>query len=114
MSDSTAQTIEKVHVMRTPGLCGGKPCIAGSRIRVQDIYVWHELQGKSPDEIVNSFPQLTLADVYAALAYFWDNREEILRQMKEQDEFVERMKKENPSKLAQRLAQRGSQDALSS
>ena len=55
-----------------PDVLGGKPCIAGTRIRVQDIYQWHELQGKSPDEIVSSFPQLTMADVYAALAYFWD------------------------------------------
>lgn len=99
MSQAAATVPEKVHIVRTPGVCGGKPCIAGSRIRVQDVYVWHELQGRSPDEIVSSFPQLTLADVYAALAYFWDYREEILREMREQEELVQQMKAQCPSKL---------------
>src|SRR5882757_5718759 len=64
------------HITQTPGICGGKPCIAGSRIRVQDIYVWHELQSRSVEEIITKFPQLTHADVYAALTYFWDNRQD--------------------------------------
>jgi uncharacterized protein (DUF433 family) len=100
--------------MCTPGVCGGKPCIAGSRIRVQDVYVWHDLQGKSPDEIVSSFPQLTLADVYAALAYFWDHRDEVLKQMKQQDQLVEEMKAQFPSKLPERLKAKNGGDAISS
>ena len=55
------------HIESTPGVCGGKPRIAGHRIRVEDIAVWHEQQGLSPDEIVAQFPQITLADVYDAL-----------------------------------------------
>ena len=55
------------HIEIKPEVCGGRPCIAGTRIRVQDIYVWHDLQGLSADEIVSRFPNLTLADVYAAL-----------------------------------------------
>ena len=51
-----------------PHICGGRPCVAGTRIRVQDIYVWHELSGQTADEIVSRFPQLTMSDVYAALA----------------------------------------------
>lgn len=65
------------HIEKKPGVCGGKACVTGIRIRVQDVYVWHELQGRSPDEIVTSFPQLTLADVPAALAYYWDHVQEI-------------------------------------
>ncbi len=60
------------HVEITPGVCGGRPCVAGTRIRVLDVVIWSEL-GQSPDEIVASFPQLTLADVHAALAYYWFN-----------------------------------------
>src|SRR5438552_513995 len=41
------------HIESKATVCGGKPCIAGTRIRVQDIYVWHELQGQSADEIVS-------------------------------------------------------------
>lgn len=65
------------HITKTPGICGGRPCIAGHRIRVQDIVVWHEMRGYCPDEIVDMFPGITLADVYAALAYYFDHREEI-------------------------------------
>jgi uncharacterized protein (DUF433 family) len=59
--------VSREHIEVTPGRCGGKPRIAGTRIHVQDIYVWHQLQGQSADEIVANFPHLTLADVYGAL-----------------------------------------------
>jgi uncharacterized protein (DUF433 family) len=64
------------HIEITPGTCAGKPRIAGHRIRVQDIALWTE-EGQSADEIVAEYPQLTLSDVYAALAYYHDHREEI-------------------------------------
>jgi len=44
---------------------------------VADIAVWHELRGYSADEIVELFPGLTLGQVYAALAYYFDHRQEI-------------------------------------
>jgi uncharacterized protein (DUF433 family) len=92
------------HVEARPGVCGGMPCVAGTRIRVQDIYVWHELQGLSADEIVSRFPQLTLADVYAALTYYWDRRDEIRRQMDEETKLVEELKAKHLSPLAEKLA----------
>jgi uncharacterized protein (DUF433 family) len=51
------------HIEKIPGVCGGRACIAGHRIRVQDIVAWHERRGYSPDEIVDLFPGITLADV---------------------------------------------------
>lgn len=92
------------HIESKPGVCGGKPCIAGTRIRVQDIYVWHELQGQSADEIVSRFPHITMADVYAALSYCWDHRAELQQQMQEEDALVASMKQKNPSLLKQKLA----------
>jgi uncharacterized protein (DUF433 family) len=88
------------HIEITPGVCGGKPRIVGHRIRVQDIAVWHEFH-LSPDEIVAQFPQITLADIYAALSYYHDHREEIHRQMEEAEKLAERLKKQNPSRLPQ-------------
>jgi uncharacterized protein (DUF433 family) len=83
----------------------GNPCIAGTGIRVWDVYVLHERQGRSPDEIVAAFSHLTLADVHAALAYYWDNKVEIDRQMKEADEFVEQLRAASgPGPLARKLA----------
>lgn len=87
------------HIEMTPDVCGGKPRIAGTRIRVEDIVVWHELQGKSPNEIVADFPQLSLADVHAALAYYFDHLDEIQRQMHEAREYAAKMKASIPSKL---------------
>jgi len=106
MSSSTAE-----HVDVKPGRCGGKPCIAGTRIRVWDIHVWHELRGLSPAEIVTQFPQLTLADVYAALAYYHDHREEIQQQMREADELVEQMKAQSGPSLIERMRERDIADA---
>jgi uncharacterized protein (DUF433 family) len=90
------------HIQSQPEVCGGKPCITGTRIRVQDVYVWHELDGLSADEIVSRYPQVTLADVYAALSYYWDHRDEIQRQMHEESAFVDAIKKTSPSPLAQK------------
>src|SRR3954447_3746129 len=108
MSATSAQTPPQ-YVSSTPGVCGGKPCIAGTRIRVQDVYVWHELQGLSADEIVSRFQHITMADVYAALSYYWDNRDEIQRQMQEETEFVEQMKAKHLSPLKEKLAAKNAQ-----
>jgi len=92
------------HIESHPGRCGGKPCVAGTRIRVWDVYVWHELQGKSAEEIVTDFPQLTRADVHAASAYYWDNRESIEWEMKEAEDFVADLKaKLGPGPLAAKM-----------
>jgi uncharacterized protein (DUF433 family) len=79
------------HIEITPGTCAGKPRIAGHCIRVQDIVLWTE-EGQSADEIVAEFPQLTLSDVYAALAFYHDHREQIDRDIREDEEFFNRLK----------------------
>jgi uncharacterized protein (DUF433 family) len=78
------------HIDHTPGTCGGKPRVAGTRIRVQDIVLWIE-QGRSPDQIVTDYPQLTHGDVYAALTYYHDNRKLIEQHIREADELIDRM-----------------------
>ena len=64
------------HIESTPDVCGGKPRVAGRRITVHHIAVWHERLGRSADEIAREH-QLSLAQVHAALAYYFDNRAEI-------------------------------------
>ena len=71
---------------------------------MQDIYIWHELQGLSADEIVSRFPQITMADVYAALTYYWDHRDEIQLQMQNDADFIENLKQKYPSALNKNLA----------
>lgn len=82
------------HIESTPEVCGGRPRVAGTRIRVQDVYVWHELQGRSPDDIVASFPSLTLGDVHAALAYYFDHRDEIASHIRADADFVQQLRSE--------------------
>jgi|SRR4028118_272824 len=91
------------HIEITPGICGGKPRITGHRIRVQDVVIWHEQMGMSPDEIVDRYPTITLADVYAALAYYHDHLEEIRQQIRESEAFVRELQAKTPSKVQQKL-----------
>jgi uncharacterized protein (DUF433 family) len=106
------------HIEITPGICGGKPRIAGHRIRVQDIAIWHERMGLSPDEILLHYPLLhypmiTLADVYAALAYYYDHRDEIQQQIQAGEEFAAQIQAEFPSKLQQKLTANAENDSIS-
>lgn len=94
------------HIEKQEGVCGGKARVSGTRIRVQDIYIWNELQGRSPDEIVSDFPQLTLADVHAALAYYWDHTDEIQKELIEADSLLEEIRRTSPSPLAKKLGEK--------
>ncbi len=96
-----ARVLDK-HIEITPGIAGGKPRIAGRRITVQNIVIWHERLGKSVDEISSEY-DLSLAAVYAALAYYFDHVEEINKSIKEGEAFAEQMRKQNVSVLEQKL-----------
>lgn len=91
------------HIDITPGVVGSKPRIAGHRITVQNVVIWHERLGKSADEIGTEY-DLTLADVYAALAYYFDHRAEIDESIREGNAFAEALRERTPSKLSRKLA----------
>ena len=93
------------HIEITPGIASGKPRIAGRRITVQNVVVWHEHLGQSADEI-SAAHDLSLADVYAALAYYFDHRETIDRELDESEAFVEALRQQTPSLLRQKLQER--------
>jgi uncharacterized protein (DUF433 family) len=71
-------------------VCGGRLRIDGTRITVNQIVVWYK-QGYSAEEIVSEYPQLSLAQVYTALAYYHVNREEIEADLLAEKEEVERL-----------------------
>ena len=91
------------HIEITPGIVGGKARIAGRRIAVQDIVIWHERMGKSTDEIATEY-DLTLADVYAALTYYFDHRAEVDKSIREGDAFAEALRQRTTPKLKGKLA----------
>jgi uncharacterized protein (DUF433 family) len=94
------------HIEIRQGISGLKPVIAGHRIRVVDIVVMHEDQGHTPAEIVELLPTITLADVHAALAFYWDNKEAFDRWFDEEEKFVEEMRSTHVSPLERKLSQR--------
>ncbi len=76
--------------------------IAETRVRVQDIYAQAEIHGRTPEEIVEGLPHLTLGQVHAALSYFHDHRDEILQEMREDEAFVDALRAANGPSLLER------------
>ena len=91
------------RITKTPGILGGKACIAGHRIRVMDIVVWHEDLSMSPDEIVAAYPALILSDIHAALAYYFDNVAEIRDDIRHNEDVADQLRTQFPSKLKEKL-----------
>ena len=81
-------------IVRTPDICGGRPRIAGTGVSVRRIVGWYKL-GRSPEEIVDTFGHITLAQVHAALAYYHANREEIEADIAAEEIEVERLEREH-------------------
>lgn len=80
------------HIEQSPDICGGKPHIAGRRITINNIVVLHSIQDWSVDEIAEEL-ELTPGQIYAALSYYHDHKEEIDRAIREADEEADRVGK---------------------
>jgi uncharacterized protein (DUF433 family) len=86
------------HISTQANIANGKPCITGTRIRVQDVYVWHEIPGQSADNIASEY-NLSLVQIYAALTYAFDHLETIRETIRESEDFNNNLKQKYPSKL---------------
>ena len=90
------------HIEIIPDVRGGRPRIAGTRITVADIVIMHLRLGQSLEEIAGKY-DLDLADVYAALAYYYDHRSEIDGSIEADEAFAEAFRRNNPSLLQAKL-----------
>ena len=97
----TTQGLDR-HIDCSPGFAGGKPRISGSRITVADIAIWHLRMGKSVDEICSEH-DLAMADIHAALAYYFDHRDDIDRSIDDSDAFATSLRASTPSLLERKL-----------
>ena len=87
------------HIAISEDVAGGKPRIAGHRITVQHIVIWHERMGLSADEIASNHG-LSLAEIYAALTYYYDHRQEIDEAILADESYVSELRKRITSKLS--------------
>ena len=74
--DNEKSELPHPHITRTPGVCGGRPIVRGTRVPVQIIAGYHKL-GMSVDNILAGLPHLTPAQVFDALSYYHDHQAEI-------------------------------------
>lgn len=96
-SEAHTTRTEYAHIVHTPGLLGGEARIDGHRIRARDVMAARDRGGLTPEEIASTvYPSLTLAQVYAALAYCEDHREEIGRAVDDEARAVEEFCREHP------------------
>ena len=77
-------------IVRSPEALGNRPRIAGSRVSVQRIVAWYK-RGLNAEEISERIGTVNLAQVYAALAYYHSNREEIEGYLAEEKAEYERL-----------------------
>jgi uncharacterized protein (DUF433 family) len=96
-----AKSVE--HIQVSPEIRAGKPCIAGTRMAVEDVAVMHLKLGQSLIEIAGLYG-LSLGAVHAAMAYYFDHREIIDRRTAEESAVVAAMEAENVSPLQAKLA----------
>lgn len=66
----------------------GVPIIAGTTMKVVELVEAQMAYGWSPEELHLNHRYLTMSQILSALAYYWDNKEELDAQIKARDEYV--------------------------
>lgn len=87
------------YIVRNPGIAGGTPIIKGTRVTIRCVAGYCQM-GMSVDDILNTLAHLTPSQVHSALAYYFDNKEEIERDLEESSdvEVWKRQVKSHPKK----------------
>jgi len=88
------------HITKIPGVCGGRPAIDHTRVRVLNIVYLHK-EGYTPEQMLDEYP-LTLAQVHAALAYYYDHQDEIEGYIKEDEAWDEEHERDKAEFLSKR------------
>ncbi len=97
------QPISTEHIAIDASYCFGKPRIAGTRMPVATIAKLYLEMGESLEDIVQEY-DLSLASVYAAMAYYYDHRQDIDRHTAESEAYVEQIRRNStPSPLQEKL-----------
>jgi len=76
-----------------------RPVVSGTDIKVSQVASEYEHLGMTPDDIVAAHPHLSLADVHAALAYYYDHRDAIRREWQQAESVITALRARFPSRL---------------
>ncbi len=79
VKETAVHSMAYPHIVKVEGVCGGEALIEGTRIAVWHIVGYYYKVGMSVEEILAEWDYLTPGQVFSALAYYHDNREEIER-----------------------------------
>jgi uncharacterized protein (DUF433 family) len=86
--------IQSINLIATdPNIRNGRPCIADTSIEVSVIVIAKVVRGLEPDEIAADY-DLSLSQVYAALAYYYENKQPIDASINERRQLAQKMKEE--------------------
>ena len=81
-------------LVETPGVCGGRLRIDGTRITVHRIATLYK-QGQTADDIIRTYPHLSYSQVYVALAYYHEHQEQVDAELATMDAEYERLKRQS-------------------
>lgn len=79
-----------------------RPVVVGTDIKVSQIAFEYERKRMTPDEVVEAHPHLGLADVHAALAFFYDNRAAIQEDWRQTAELIRELQQVYPPRAPSR------------
>jgi uncharacterized protein (DUF433 family) len=84
------------------------PIIEGTSMKIVELITSVKAYGWTPEELLQSYPHLTLSKIYSALAYYLDNRQEIDADIERREEYVKQLEQEaGESPFAARLRDQG-------
>ncbi len=92
----------ETYIVSSPEVRFGKPHISGRRVTVADIVLQYNRLGLSPEEIAVDY-DLALAEVHAALSYYYAHREEIEQSIASNAAALEALARERPSVVEEAL-----------
>ena len=100
---STATTYEHIVLNQD-----GVPIIKGTNTKIVEIVLEMKAYGWSPEEIHFQHPHLSLGQIHSALAYYWDNADEISRDIKERLNRIEEIRRQSgTAEIKEKLKEKG-------
>jgi len=83
-------------IVSEEGVMGGQPRIEGHRISVLQIVEWVHEEGLDPETVATEF-DLDMADIYRALAYYYDNIDEMSTLRERRDDRIRESRRDRPA-----------------